>query len=187
MALRFAALLALALGTAVSSSAAPAKPSSPFPIAAGDRWTLRDVDLGARRTISILRGFRLLELYGFPGLEDATGIRRKGTQVQVWSTTGQRWLTLLRFGPAGSRFRVDIPDSTLWRSVDVTVASTQAVVRDARGRVHGGCTRFTFRYHGLADTGLTDLTFAPGLGIVRVTEQSIVGPRTSLLESARIR
>jgi hypothetical protein len=186
MARRLAALVALALAL-VAVAEVRAQPKSLFPIAHGNRWTLRDVDSGVPRTVSVLNGVSGLELYGFPGLTDGTRVRRAGATVQVWEATGQRWVTLLRFGPAGSRFQVDLARVALWRAVEVRVASTRAVVRDYRGRVHRGCTRFAFRYRGLADAGLIDLTFAPGIGFVRISEQSFAGPHTSLLDSAGIK
>jgi hypothetical protein len=182
MACRLAALAALALVTS-----APAQPKSLFPIAHGNRWILRDVDTLRPTTISIAHGVTGLELYGFPGLTDGMRVSRKGVDVRVWDAASQRWKTLLRFGPAGTRYTVDLAETALWRSVDVTVASTSADVRDFRGRVHHGCTRLKFRYRGLADAGLLELAFAPGVGFVRVSEQSFAGPQTSLLDSARIR
>jgi hypothetical protein len=183
---RLAALVALAL-VPVAAGGTAAEPRSLFPIANGNRWTLRDVDSGLPETISILNGVSGLELYGFPGLTDGTRLRRKGTDVQVWEASRARWVTLLRFGASGTRYGVDLAATTLWRSVQVRVVSTQATVRDFRGRVHHGCTRFAFHYRGLADSGLIDLAFAPGLGFVRVSEQSLGGPHKSLLDSARIR
>jgi len=183
---RLAALVALAL-VAVAAGGTAAGPRSLFPIANGNRWTLRDVDSGLPETISILNGVSGLELYGFPGLTDGTRLRRKATDVQVWEASRARWVTLLRFGAAGTRYGVDLAGTTLWRSVQVRVVSTQATVRDFRGRVHHGCTRLAFHYRGLADSGLIDLAFAPGLGFVRVSEQSLGGPHKSLLDSARIR
>lgn len=184
--MRVLAPLVVALALAAVAST-PAQTANLFPVAAGNHWTLRDAGSGLTKKVAIEHGVTFLELYGFPGLTDGTGVRRKGSDVQVWDASRHRWVTLLRFGAAGTRFRVDLAGETLWRSVEVTVESTTAVVRDARGRVHRGCTRFSFRYRGLADAGLTDLTFAPGVGLVRVSQTSFTGPHTSLLVSARVR
>ena len=55
-------------------------------------------------------------------------------------------MTLLRFGPAGTRYAIDLRGAPVWRSVSVRVVSTVAAVRDFRGRVHRGCARFAFRH-----------------------------------------
>ena len=39
----------------------------------------------------------------------------------------------------------------------------------------------------LVDAGLEELTFAPGVGLVRIVEQTIAGPRTKLLGAHRVR
>jgi hypothetical protein len=182
---RLAAALALVL-VPPAVALTRAQPEQLFPIARGDRWTLREPGSGLPRTVSIRQGVSGLELFGFPGLTDGTRLRRADTDVRVWEPYRQRWVTLLRFGPRGTRYTVDLRGAPVW-NVEARVLSTTAVIRDYRGRVHRGCTRFAFRYHGLADAGLTELTFAPGVGLVRVSQTSFAGPRTSVLVSARIR
>ena len=65
----------------------------------------------------------------------------------------------------------------------MTVAARDATVADAEGRQVRDAVRLTFRYRGtLADAGLEELVFAPGVGLARVVEMTIAGPRVSVLE-----
>ena len=182
---RLSVLLALVLAP-VAGAGVGGQPQQLFPIARGNQWTLRELGSGLPRTVSIRQGVSGLELFGFPGLTDGTRFRRSGADVQVWEPDRQRWVTLLRFGPAGTRYAIDLRGAPVWRSVSVRVVSTVAAVRDFRGRVHRGCARFAFRHRGLADAGLAELTFAPDVGLVRISEASFAGPRTSVLDTARI-
>ena len=104
--------------------------------------------------------------------------------MEAWDAADGRWETFLRLGaPAGTRYKVDLPRAGLWRNLVVTVASRKLEVEDARGRTLRGCVRLTFRNpKGLADAGLEELVFAPGVGIVRVAEITIAGTRTRLLD-----
>lgn len=155
---------------------------SPFPLADGSRWTLRGVDTGATRTISV----RDAVLHGLPGAGPLR-VRRVGRTVQAWDATQQRWEPLFRFAaPAGSRYAVHLGGTALWRAVIVTVASKNAVVEDFDGRPRRGCTRFTIRAtKPIADAGVEEVAFAPGVGPVRIVEQTIAGTRELLLDSYR--
>jgi hypothetical protein len=161
---------------------------SPFPLADGNRWVLRNTASGAVRTMSLSRKPSGLVLRGLPGAADLR-VRRVGKATEAWDRTSGRWEPLLRLGaPVGTRYVVDIGDSTLWRSVQVKVASRQAVVHDARGKTLRGCVRLAFHARKpVADAGLEELTFAPGIGPVAVTEITIAGPRRSTLASFRLR
>jgi hypothetical protein len=95
----------------------------------------------------------------------------------------------LRLGaPAGTRYVVDLADTALWRSVVVTVASRRAVVEDATGRTLRNCVRLVVRQRKpVADAGVEELVFAPGVGPARIVEQTIAGPRTFLLAVWKVR
>jgi hypothetical protein len=116
-------------------------------------------------------------------------VRRAGRNVQAWDGTQRRWESLLRFdAPVGARYLVALRGVLLWESVEVTVASKRVAVRDYRGKVRRGCTRFTFHYRQpIADTGLEYLAFCPGVGPVRFSETTIAGPRTYALAGFKIR
>ena len=180
--------VAVALGTAPFAPPSPMASPSPFPFADGNRWVLRNTDTGTARTISLSRKQSGLVLRGLPGAADLR-VRRVSKTIEAWDPASRRWEPLLRLGaPAGTRYVVDIGDSSLWRSLQVTVASRQAVVHDARGKTLRGCVRLTFRARKpIADAGLEELTFAPGIGPVAVTEITIAGSRRSTLASYRLR
>lgn len=178
--------VAVALGAAPFASPSPMV--SPFPLADGNRWVLRDTETGTARTILLVRKPSGLVLRGLPGAADLR-VRSAGKTTEAWDPASRRWEPLLRLGaPAGTRYVVDVGNSGLWRSLQVTVASRQAVVHDARGKTLRGCVRLTFRAKKpIADASLEELTFAPGIGPVAVTEITIAGPRRSTLASYRLR
>lgn len=180
--------VAIALGAAPFASPSPTASPSPFPLADGNRWVLRDTETGTARTILLVRKPSGLVLRGLPGAADLR-VRGAGKTKEAWDPASRRWEPLLRLGaPAGTRYVVDVGNSGLWRSLQVTVASRQAVVHDARGKTLRGCVRLTFRAKKpIADAGLEELTFAPGIGPVAVTEITIAGPRRSTLASYRLR
>ncbi len=92
------AVLALSL---VATQAAPAAPSgSLFPLAAGNRWTLRDVERGSSATVSVAtnRASGLL-LRGFPGTADLR-VRTEGSTIAAWDSGNDRWEPFLKVGAA---------------------------------------------------------------------------------------
>src|SRR5262245_12627378 len=91
-----------------------------FPLSPGQHWTLRDVESGAKTEISIRAG-RVLN--GFPGT-GALRVRRSGKTVQAWDAKDRRWEDFLDFGArTGTRYKVELGSSELWRRVVVKVAT----------------------------------------------------------------
>jgi hypothetical protein len=149
-----------------------------FPLAPGTQWTFRDVDSGATASMSVRAG-RIL--HGFPGVGDVR-VRNKGNTVQASDQGDGRWENWFRFGlPVKTAYTVALSGTPLWRRVVVGLLSKTATARDYRGKRYRGCTRFIFRVVGMADAGLTDMTFCPRVGPVRYSETSIAGPRTFAL------
>lgn len=174
-----AALTLLAAGWGGATSAV-----SHFPLAAGNTWYLANAKDASGSTVSVrARRTGGLFLRGFPGAGDLR-VRRAGSAVEAWDVAESRWEPFLRLGAtAGTRYKVDLERTGLWRNLLVVVASRQLEVEDARGRRFRGCVRLTFRNpKGLADAGLEELVFAPGVGLVRVKETTIAGTRTRLLD-----
>jgi hypothetical protein len=185
-------LKAIVLVFAVAFTTAPAlagsAEQSAFPLNAGNRWTFQDVETGSTKVVSVGRGpAATLSLRGFPGTADLR-VRNVSGTIQAWDDTEGRWEPLLRLAaPAGTAYRVDLAGTTLWHAVTVTVASKSTVLRDARGKTHRGCVQLRFRYgKGLADAGLEELVFAPGVGPVRYSEQTIAGVRTRVLSGLHL-
>jgi hypothetical protein len=180
--------LPLVTAVALAALATPAAPAQvvkrPFPLTPGKQWFLTDGTGTVTRTVSIVRRNGGLWLRGFPGLAD-TPVR--GRVAAVDARYRARWVPFLRLGaPAGTRYLVDLGPTTLWHHVGVTVASRKAVVTDADGRVHRRCIRLTITAPkgGVADAGVEELSFAPGVGLVALTEQTIAGPRRLLLSAS---
>jgi hypothetical protein len=180
-----AAVAAVTLGVVGSASGEPQP--SPFPLAEGNQWTLRDVETNAARTISVGKGEKGLVLSGLPGAP-ALRVRWSSDAVQAWDTADERWEAILRFGlPARSSYVVRLGNTLLWRNVVVTVASKRARIEDYEGRSRV-CTQFTFASKGkIADAGLESLAFARGLGPVRIVEQWIGGVRELALAGHRLK
>ena len=157
-----------------------------LPLAAGNRWVLRD-DSGGTQTISVSRGPSGLVLRGLPGAADVR-VRAAGSAVEVWDAGDRRWEPLLRLGAAvGTSYLVELSGTPFWQSLTVRIASRQVVVHDGRGKTLRRCVRLTFTTRKpIADAGLEELVFAPGVGFVRTSEQSIAGPRVHLLSSLRL-
>lgn len=170
-----AAFLVVALGTTGSAFAEPTP--SPFPLADGNRWTLRDVETNAARTIAVSKQDQGLVVSGLPGAP-AIRVRWAGDTLQAWDSTNERWEALFRFGePAGTTYSVRLGNTLLWRNVTVTVATKRARLADAQGRTRL-CTRFTVTSkQKVADAGVESLAFAPGVGPMQIVEQTIAGTR----------
>ena len=186
---RAAALLVLSLGLAVGSAGGASASESPrdalFRLADGARWTYRSAAVGTQRTMTLERGATGLVVEGFPGAGPLR-IRAIGETIQVWDARDRRWEALLRLGArVGSRHRVALGAEPFWDPVVVEVASREARTR-ALGRVVRSCVRLTLiPPPSLADAGVLELWFAPGLGLVRFVEQTIAGPRAWTLASRR--
>jgi hypothetical protein len=177
-------LLAGFLPARIGATEAP----SALPLAAGNRWVLRDAELGGTQAIAVTRSAAGLVLHGLPGAGDLR-VRTAGRAVVAWDPADRRWEPFLRLGAAaGTTYAVDLAGTAIWRSLLVTVDSRRTVVTDARGKTFRNCVRLTFAARKpIADAGLEELVFAPGVGFVRTSEQTIAGPRVHLLAALRLR
>jgi|SRR5215208_2001513 len=186
--LRVLPVAVVGLALALCGTAATARQPRFLPLANGNRWTLRDLETRAATTVSVRTQGKAFVLRGFPGTSSLR-VRRVQQNIQAWDRAQRRWESFLRLGArAGTRYGVDLGDAFLWQAVEVRVASKRADVRDYHGKLHRGCVRFTLRYRQpIADAGLEQLSFAPGIGLVRYSDTSIGGPRTSALGAARIK
>ncbi len=177
---------AIAIALIGCGAAAAGPQPSMFPLADGNRWTFRSETVGGVRTVAVEQRPGGLVLNGFPGVGPLR-VRTSGRTVEAWDTADRRWEALLRFGaPTGSAYRVSLGEAPLWRGALVTVASKKATVFGSGGRAYRACTQFTLRPPAkLADAGVLELSFAPGVGPVNWVEQSIAGPREWALASYR--
>ena len=163
-----------------------ATPRPLFPLEVGTTWQLVDERTGA--AAPPVRVARPAEpsgvvLRGFPGLPP-TRVRENGTSIEAWDPDPGRWEPFLRLGAeTGTSYRVDLSQSLLWRNVLVTVAARDATASDADGETVRNAVRLTLRPKGkgMADAGLEELVFAPGVGLARVVETTIAGPRVTVL------
>lgn len=180
-------LLVLLVGAAGLSGQAAAAEWNAFPLSDGNRWTLRAEDGRGATNVSVRRGSGGLVLDGFPGTGDVR-VRAAGPAIEAWDAGSNRWEPFLRLGAnVGTKYSVNLTGEPLWRSVVVTVASRQTVVHDARGKTLRGCVKLTVSHpKGVADAGIEELVFAPGVGLVKVVELTIAGPRERVLSALRI-
>ena len=148
---------------------------------------LRDVERGGTATVSVARGSSGLVLRGLVGAPELR-VRAAGRSVEAWDSSAGRWEPFLQLGAAaGTTYAVDLAGTALWRSLVVTVAARTAVVHDGRDKTLRNCVRLTFQARKpIADAGLEELVFAPGVGIVRTTEQTIAGLRVRVLSALRL-
>jgi len=181
------AVLVLVLAGSLDSAAGAGVPPSLLPLAEGNRWVLRDVQRGGTATVSVARGPSGLVLRGLVGAGELR-VRAAGRSVEAWDPSAQRWEPFLQLGAAaGTSYTVDLAGTALWRSLVVTVGSRTAVVHDGRGKTLRNCVRLTFRARKpIADAGLEEIVFAPGVGIVRTTDQTIAGLRVRVLAGLRL-
>ena len=181
------AVLVLVLAGSLGSAAGAGVQPSLLPLAEGNRWLLRDVEVGSTATVSVARGPSGLVLRGLVGAGELR-VRAAGRAVEAWDPSAGRWEPFLRLSAAaGTTYSVDLAGTTLWRSLVVTVASRAAVVHDGRGKTLRNCVRLTFRARKpIADAGLEELVLAPGVGIVRTSEQTIAGSRVRVLAALRL-
>lgn len=178
------ALAAIAAALAAAGSDIRAAGPTHFPLAGASTWYLTDEQTAAGSTISVHAGTGGgIVLRGFPGAGDLR-VRRAGAAVQAWDAGEKRWEPFLRLGAAvGTRYTVALSREPLWRSVVVGVVSREAAVEDARGRERRNCVVLRLSPpKGVADAGVEELVFAPGIGPVRVVDATIAGPRTRLLD-----
>jgi hypothetical protein len=178
-------LLTLSLGAVGSASGEPTP--SPFPLADGNRWTLRDIEGNAARTIFVRKEAQDLVLSGLPGAPPLR-VRWAGDTLQAWDVADERWEAVFRFGGlAGKGYPVSLGNTLLWRNVVVTLKSKRAEEEDLYGRTRN-CVRFTFASkRGVADAGLESISFAPGVGPVRIAHQTIAGTRELALAGYRVK
>ena len=159
-----------------------------LPLVDGSRWVLTDPAGKGSQTITVTRGTSGLSLRGLPGAGEVR-VRAAGFAIQAWDPASSRWEPFLRLGArVGTKYAVSLPTSPLWRSLVVTVVSRQAVAEDADGKILRNCVRLAFATRKtMADAGIEALVFAPGVGIVSATVQTIAGPREHTLAGAPLR
>jgi hypothetical protein len=179
-----AVLAGVVAAVACWGAAAVAGPPSLFPLSDGATWRLTD-ERGSALVVRASRSGQAFVLRGLPGLA-AIRVRANGRDVESWDAQAARWRPFLRLGaPTGTRYVVDVRDSALWRSVEITVASRSAACSDARARPVRGCVALELRSRKpIPDAGVERLVFAPGIGLAEVVVLTIAGPRTYSLSGA---
>ncbi len=180
---RVLALPALAL--VLAAPACATSPATLLPLRDGSRWLLRD-DSGVEAQLAVRKTTAGTTLTGIPGA-GSLRVRTRGAAVEAYDTTQRRWEPFLRLGAkAGTAYKIDLTQTPMWRQVSARVVSRTTTVYDANGKAHRNCVRITFFSNKIADAGPEELVFAPGIGFVRIAEQSIRGPQPKLLVSYRI-
>ncbi len=162
-------------------------PRDYFPLALGNRWVYaqRGFAGGGQRTVEVtladqFQGVTYFELTGF-------------ASAQVWvrrNAAGE----LVQWDPAGDKlwYAFAAPERFSWRPELPEPCTARAELVSRSEEVQAPAGRFApvlvIRYDngGCADAGLLEEVFAPGVGLIRRTEQTIGGPRIYELAFAQI-
>ena len=116
---RSAVVIGVVASVACWCATALAAPAPLFPLRDGATWKLTD-ERGAALGVRSSRSGAAYMVRGLPGLGPVR-LRASGRDIQAWDGQGARWAPFLRLGAAaGTRYRVDLRDEPLWRSMDVT-------------------------------------------------------------------
>jgi hypothetical protein len=186
--MRRLAVVAAFLLAPAATAAVPGSDGTAFPLRLDNTWTYEDLDYGGESTLDVARGRTgTFVLEGFPGANDLR-VRWSGTTLQAWDAGDRRWEPLLRLGArGGTTYEVELPQP-LWNGVRVTVATKRGAVRNAvLRRTFPGVVKLRIQPDpDLADAGLTELDFAPRVGLVRWVEESIAGPVVHVLSGGRV-
>ncbi len=179
---RYGGILTAMVAVAVAFSGPAEGGHAYFPTEVGMTWTYGGSPLEVARTVRILEtttvGADTIFLWdGFQG--------RRAVRVQddgkVLEYRDEAWRMLFDLGAEvgttwtleGSPASGDLMDGTV-----VTVQSRSAEVRVPYGAL-APCVHLSLNPSPqLADAGVVDAWFAPGVGLVKWVEQSIVGPQT---------
>lgn len=176
--------MALALVLAFVGVASAQQYQNYLPLKQGNAWTYQNQKWGnevVQKVASEYYGMYYVE--GFLG--EGKWLAYVGNTLYAWNDAAQQWGVLFRFGaPTGTTYPID--QGGLFSNVSVRVDSRTAVFQDTVMQQNFyNCIRFTFKYATpIFDAGIGSMTFAPGVGLVETTSQSIAGPVQVVLKSA---
>ncbi len=190
--LRLTAVLALFWGIPVWSQLPPRArlgPGDHFPLAVGNQWVYvtRGFAPGAQLTVEVtataqFNGITYFELSEFA--RQRAWVRRtaNGEIVQYDPAGGPEKLWYVFGAAEGFSWRSQLPVDCIDRA---TIRQRSAEVRVSAG-VFSPSLMVSYPPSVCADAGLIEEAFAPGVGLVRRSEQTIGGPRSYELAYARI-
>ena len=160
-----------------------------FPLAVGNQWVYVQRGPLPGRPLAVevtfagqFNGLTYFELSGFAGQKAWVRQTPAGDLVQYDPASRSERLWYAFGGSEGFSWRSELPLDCVGRA---TVMRRAAEVRVPAGNFPGALL-IGYPPHICADAGLEMEAFAPGVGLLRRSEQTIAGPRTYELASARL-
>lgn len=164
-------------------------PPPPLPLAVGNQWVYveRGRAAGEPRTVEVVTASQVgagvyFQLSGFAG----------GAAWVRYTATGD----LVQWDPAENReklwYAFSAPESVSWRPqlpvpcLDRASIRTRSVEVRVPAGVFSPSLTVEYQPGSCADAGFLEEAFAPGVGLLRRSEQTIAGPRTLELVFARV-
>ncbi|MBI4614604.1 MAG: hypothetical protein HY720_13420 [Planctomycetes bacterium] len=176
------AALAVALAVGLGGSAWAATAQELWPAQAGNTWTYEvsgQIGNGTTHEAKVVAtsgGWSKIE--GFEGTHWWYMSGQSG-RVWVWNESAGNYSLVFDLGLAkGAKFTMNFPGATCLDKTTWTVAEKNATL-DTEVGTFTGCVVLALVQSPCADAGLGEVAFAPGVGIVRTSSQSIAGPKTS--------
>ncbi|MBI2900820.1 MAG: hypothetical protein HYY17_11605 [Planctomycetes bacterium] len=155
------------------------------PLKEGNAWTYQNQKWGVDATMKVAWSYYGMHyVEGFFG--DGQWLAWSGNTLYCWNATAYEWQPLFRFGaPTGTKYTVNFD---FLENVTVVVETKSAIFEDTV--IHQkfyNCVRFGFQYNTpIFDAGLMSMTFAPNVGLVETSSQSIAGPVQVVLKYASV-
>jgi intracellular proteinase inhibitor BsuPI len=151
-----------------------AQPADMFPTNVNDSWSLQRFTQSAShlRVASISKtGWRRVE-----GLFDVDlWLYPQGRKMFVWDESQGASQVLYDFDASpGAQWSIDFGSSGYRLTGSVRVVAKGVTVSTAFGPL-SGCTTFSFAWENLADTGVSQQSFCPGVGLVSQERSTFMG------------
>lgn len=160
-----------------------------FPLAVGNWWTYEAAGLGAGDEVTVrvveqveIGGLNYFRLQGFGPSPALVRLTSRGRLVERDPASGVEKLWYDFAAPPGGSWT---PERALDCLGPARVES-RAGRLEAAGSVFAPVLVIRYGPSGCADAGLTEESFAPGVGLLFRSELSIAGPRTLTLREASI-
>lgn len=174
----------LALASAASAQTA----QDLFPVHNGNEWKydLAGSTATGQRTMKITqRSGGWAEVDGLEG-KHWWWMSAQSGRIWVWNTSTRRYSQAFDLGAAqGSDFTADADDVSCLDGAVYRVTDRNKSVNTPAGTFNG-CVEITMRRNPCADAGIQHMVFAPSVGLIQYSWQTIAGPQTATLSYAKV-